>query len=273
MKDIGQLKQIAREVRKNILTMSARAKSAHMGGALSVVEILVTLYYQIMKNNPKNPEDPKRDRLILSKAHDAKALFAVLAECGYFDKKILEGYEMDGGILAGHSVRHAVPGVEASAGALGHGLSIATGVALAGKKSGQKYKTYAILSDGECDEGSIWEAALFAGHHALENLVVVIDHNKLQGYGYTKDVLNLEPFAEKWESFGFGVKEVEGHDMKKLSSVFSKTPFKKHKPSVVIAHTIKGLGGMKQHIGQISSQYKPPTQDELADLLIELEKS
>ncbi|MEK7592861.1 MAG: 1-deoxy-D-xylulose-5-phosphate synthase N-terminal domain-containing protein, partial [Patescibacteria group bacterium] len=202
-----------------------------------------------------------------------KALFAVLAERGYFDKKILEGYEMDGGILAGHSVRHAVPGVEASAGALGHGLSIATGVALAGKKLGQKFKTYAILSDGECDEGSTWEAALFASHHRLDSLIVVIDQNNLQGYGFTKDVLNLEPFPAKWESFGFGVKEVDGHDMKKLESVLSKTPFIKNKPSVIIAHTIKGLGGMKQHIGQISSQYKPPTQDELIELLNELEKS
>lgn len=272
MKDI-ELKGIAREIRKSILTMSARAKSAHMGGALSVVEILVTLYFRILKNNPKNPEDPKRDRLILSKAHDAKALFAVLAERGYFDKKILEGYEMDGGILAGHSVRHAVPGVEASAGALGHGLSIATGVALAGKKFGQKYKTYAILSDGECDEGSTWEAALFAGHHALENLVVVVDYNKLQGYGYTKDVLSLEPLVAKWESFGFGVQEIDGHDMKKLVDVFDKTPFEKGKPSVVIAHTIKGLGGMPQHIGQISSQYKPPTQEELEFLLKQLDAS
>ena len=273
MKDLKELSKITREVRKSILTMSARAKSAHMGGALSVVEILVTLYYQVLKNYPKKPDDPKRDRLIFSKAHDAKALFAVLAERGYFDKKILEGYEMDGGILAGHSVRHVVPGVEASAGALGHGLSIAAGVALAGKKLGQTYKTYAILSDGECDEGSTWEAALFAGHHALENLIVVIDQNNLQGYGFTKDVLNLEPFTKKWESFGFGTKEVDGHDMKKLSEVFSKTPFKKGKPSVVIAHTIKGLGGMKQHIGQISSQYKPPTQDELIELLKDLEKS
>jgi transketolase len=272
MKDFKELDHIAREVRKSILAMSARAKSAHMGGALSVVEILVALYYGVMKNNPGNPDDQKRDRLIFSKAHDAKALFAVLAERGYFHKKILEGYEMDGGILAGHSVRHAVPGVEASAGALGHGLSIAVGVALAGKKLGRKFKTYAVLSDGECDEGSTWEAALFAAHHALENLIVIVDYNTLQGYGFTKDVLNLEPFYLKWESFGFSVQEEDGHDIKKLTDIFNKSPFSKGKPSVVIAHTIKGLGGMNEHIGKVSSQYKPPAQEELAFLIKQLDE-
>lgn len=256
------LKNIASAVRKNILLMSYRAKSAHSGGAYSCVEILVSLYFHIMSVYPKNPFDIRRDRLIFSKAHDAKALYAVLAERGFFPKKILERYEVDDCILPGHSTRHCVPGVEVSAGALGHGLSMAAGVAWAVKKR----RVFAILSDGECDEGSTWEAALFAGHHKLDNLTVIIDYNKLQGYGFTKDILDLEPFADKWRAFGFEVREVAGHSFKELIGALSSIPFKKDRPSVIIAHTIKGLGGPKRHVGQISSQYKPPTDEEFHEL-------
>jgi transketolase len=264
---------IAQEVRRDILTMSYRAKSAHTGGSLSVVEILVALYFSAMRVNPRNACDPRRDRLIYSKAHDAKALYSVLARRGFFSPKLLEQYEMNEGKLLGHSTRNCALGVEISAGSLGHGLPIAAGVAFALKA--QKNKTsraFAILSDGECDEGSTWEAALFAGHHRLDNLVVIIDYNELQGYGFTKDILNLEPFQKKWEAFGFGVKHVNGNDVRALLRVLKKLPFRKGKPSVLIAHTVKGLGGVGKYVGTIASQYKPPTKEEYEEAVGRLTK-
>jgi transketolase len=222
--------------------------------------------------NAKNTQDPKRDRLIFSKAHDAKALYAVLAERGFFDKKVLEKYEIDDSVLPGHSTRHCVPGVEVSAGALGHGLSMAAGSAYALKnKLTNVPRVFAILSDGECNEGSTWEAALFAGHHKLDNLTVVVDYNKLQGYGFTKDILQLEPFADKWKAFGWSTVEVDGHDFKQLIQKLSSVPLSKHKPSIIIAHTTKGLGGPRRHVGQVSSQYKPPTEEEYEETMRSLE--
>jgi transketolase len=262
---------VAKKVRKNILTMSLRAQSAHTGGALSVVEILVALYFKIMNVCPNDPYNEKRDRLIFSKAHDGKALFAVLAERGFFNKKVLQGYEMNGGRLPGHSTRHCVPGVEVSAGALGHGLSIAAGVAYAGKLDKKDFKVFAILSDGECDEGSTWEAILFAGHHRLHNLIAIVDYNKLQGFGFTKDVLDLEPFPAKWRSFSWNVEVINGHSFAEIESAVNNAK-KSKKPTVIIANTIKGLGGVKKHINQISSQYKPPTREEFAELFEEEDK-
>jgi len=266
-KRIEFLNKSAKEVRKNVIQMSARAKSAHTGGALSCVEILVSLYFEIMNVNPQNPHDKNRDRLVFSKAHDAKALYAVLAERGYSNKKILEGYEMNGGKLPGHSTRHCMPGVEVSAGSLGHGLAMAVGMAYAGKIDGKTHKVFCIISDGECDEGSTWEAILFAGHHKLDNLVVIIDYNKLQGFGYTKDVLDLEPFSQKWKSFGWETVEVDGHDFNELINVLNKVPIKTNKPTVVIANTIKGLGGVPIYINQVSSQYRPPTKEEAEEAI------
>lgn len=269
--DVSALQKVAREVRKDIMYMANRAKSAHVGGALSCVEILTALYFDIMRVDPKEPENPKNDRLIFSKAHDAKALYAVLCERGFFAKKVLDGYERDGGQLPGHSTRHCVPGVEASAGSLGHGLPIATGMAFIGKVDKKKHKIFAILSDGECDEGSTWEAILFAGHHKLDNLIAIVDYNKLQGFGFTKDVLDLEPFADKWRSFGWEVREANGHDFADLIPVLRNVPLQKNKPTVILAHTIKGLGGVPLHVNQISSQYKPPSDEEYATLIDELE--
>ena len=265
-----ELKKIARNVRRDIILMSLGARSAHAGGALSCVEILVTLYFKIMKVFPKDPENPKRDRLVFSKAHDGKALYAVLAERGFFNKKILDGYELDGGKLPGHSTRHCVPGVEVSAGALGHGLSMAAGMAYVGKQDNKKFRVFAVLSDGECDEGSTWEAVLFAGYHKLDNLIVVVDYNKLQGFGFTKDVLDLEPFAAKFGSFGWEVKEIDGHNFNEIINILSKLPLKTGKPFVIIAHTIKGLGGVPAHINQVSSQYKPPSEEEAQEVIRKL---
>ncbi len=264
------LEKHAREVRKDIITMSLRAKSAHVGGALSCVEILVALYFKIMNVFPDDPYSDKRDRLVFSKAHDAKVLYAVLAERGFFDKSILDEYETDGGLLPGHATRYCVPGVEVSAGALGHGLSMATGMAYAGKLDGKKFRVFAVLSDGECDEGSTWEAILFAGHHKLDKLIAIVDYNKLQGYGFTKDVLDLEPFSAKWESFGWETREINGNSIEEIIDALKIIPFVKNKPSVVIAHTIKGLGGVEKHINRVSSQYKPPTNEEAEEVIKKL---
>lgn len=260
--NIDFLESKAKEVRKDIIQMALRAKSAHTGGALSCVEILISLYFEIMRVDPQNPYGKNRDRLIFSKAHDAKALYAVLAERGFFSKKLLEGYESNNGKLPGHSTRHCVPGVEVSAGSLGHGLSMAVGMAYAGKIDNKKHKVFCVISDGECDEGSTWEAILFAGHHKLDNLITIVDYNKLQGFGYTKDVLNLEPFSKKWESFGWEIVELDGHNFNELIGTLKKTPIKKNKPTVIIAHTIKGLGGVPIHVNKVSSQYKSPTDKE-----------
>ena len=269
-KELESLKKLAKVAREDIIRMSLHAKSAHMGGSLSCVEILVALYFKIMNIFPKEPENQERDRLIFSKAHDAKALYATLAERGFFGRKILEGYELDGGRLPGHTTRHCVPGVEVSAGALGHGLSMAAGMAYVGKQDNRKFRVFTILSDGECDEGSTWEAILFAGHHGLDNLVAIVDYNKLQGFGFTKDVLDLEPFAAKWLSFGWEVKEINGHNFKEIVGILSKLPLKIGKPSVIIAHTIKGLGGVPIYVNKVSSQYRPPSEEEAMEAIKKL---
>lgn len=263
---VKDLIRIARTVRLNILTMSYRAQSAHTGGALSCVEILIALYFKVMRVFPNDPKNPLRDRLVFSKAHDAKALYAVLAERGYFSKEILEGYEQDAGLLAGHSVR-GIPGIEVSAGSLGHGLSMAAGMAWVGKHDKKSYQVFAVLSDGECDEGSTWEAALFAGHHRLNNLIAIVDYNKLQGYGFTKDILDLEPFVQKWQSFRWDVKEINGHDFPEIIHALQHIPYKSGKPSVFIAHTVKGIGGVPKHVNAVSSQYIAPTREELESLM------
>jgi transketolase len=281
------LTKTAVKVRRDILAMSYRANSAHTGGALSVTDILVALYFSVLRLDPAKPGAPDRDRLIFSKAHDAKALYSVLARRGFFPTVLLEGYEADNGKLPGHTIRNCVPGVEISAGSLGHGLSVAAGMAWALKNQQARTelknlkhdhsafelqntkrhpRVFAVLSDGECDEGSTWEAALFAGHHKLDNLTVVIDYNKLQGYGFTKNILTLEPFADKWAAFGFSVREVDGHSFAELIPALSGVPFESQKPSVVIAHTIKGIGGPKALINNVASQYKPPTAEELNEL-------
>lgn len=269
---------ISKEVRKHILSMCHRAQSAHVGGSLSCADILVTLYFGSMRIFPKRPYAPERDRLVYSKAHDAMALYATLATRGFFPLSWLKEYEQDKGRLPGHTTRHSVPGVEVSAGSLGHGLPMAAGIAYALKKrerTGSRKmspRVFVMLSDGECQEGSTWEAILFAAHHKLDNMIAIVDYNKLQGYGYIKDILGLEPFAQKWKSFGWEAKEVNGHDILELQKIFSRVPFKKHKPSVVIAHTVKGYRGVTEHEGKRSSQYVPVRDEELASVLEQVDR-
>jgi len=256
-----QLSIICQNIRKKIVEMIFVSQTSHIGSALSCVEILVALYFNILRISPYKPFSENRDIFILSKGHAVSALYAVLAERGFFNEKLLNTYCANGSQLPGHVSQGFIPGIEVSTGSLGHGLAIANGIALAGKRDKEKYRIFVLLSDGECDEGSTWEAILFASHHKLDNLVAIIDYNKWQAFGRTKEVLNLEPFKKKWVDFGWAAKEVDGHNLKEILKVFQKIPFKKNKPSVVIAHTVKGKG-LPFLEDKLESHYRPPTEEE-----------
>jgi transketolase len=230
-------------IRKSIIKGIVDSGRGHFGSAMSTVEILRVLYDDFMKYDPKNPKKEKRDRLILSKGHGCLSLYSILADKGFFSKKYLGKVGHPNSILGGHPEYLKVPGIEASTGALGHGLSIASGMALSLKIKKSKSKVFVILGDGEINEGSNWEAAMSASKHQLTNLKVFIDYNKIQSYGFTKDVVDLEPLTLKWKSFGFEVSEVNGHNVKELRSNIKKFYKKKDKkPSITICHTIKGKG-------------------------------
>jgi transketolase len=241
-KVIIKLNLTAVKIRKHIIEMLFRAKSGHPGGSLSAVDALVALYFNHMNHNPKKPEDPNRDRFILSKGHAAPALYAVLAECGYFDVKELKNLREINCMLQGHPVCKHIPGVEASTGSLGHGLSFANGTALAGKLDKKNYHVYVMLGDGETNEGQIWEAASAASHYKLDNLTALLDRNFLQIDGHTEDVLKLESVRDRWSSFGWNVLEIEGHDIKEISEALKKTDKYSNQPSMIILNTVKGKG-------------------------------
>ena len=221
-KEIHKLELIAVKIRKHIIEMLYRAKSGHPGGSLSAVDALVALYFNHMNHNPKKPDDPNRDRFILSKGHAAPALYAVLAESGYFDLKELNGLREASCMLQGHPVCTYIPGVEASTGSLGHGLSFANGVALAGKMDKKDYQVYVLIGDGETGEGQVWEAAAIASHYKLDNITAMIDRNFLQIDGNTEDVLSLEPVDKRWSSFGWNIIEIDGHNIRDILKALKK---------------------------------------------------
>lgn len=268
--DEKELKKQAREVRESILRMHHTSNSPHIGSALSTVEILTAMYFNILKIDPKNPKDENRDRFILSKGHAGSALYAVLAQKGFFPKDLLKGFSVDNGKMWEHPNLGQQPGIEATTGSLGHGMPIATGFALAGKADEKNYRSFVLMSDGECDEGSVWEAALFAAQHKLDNLIVIIDYNKIQGFGRVEDVLKLEPFAEKWKAFGFSVKEINGHDFGEIIGALDRVPLENGKPSVIIAHTIKGKGVSFME-NTLKWHYKSPNAEQLKKALEEVE--
>ncbi len=230
------------ELRKAILRTICKGGGGHIPASLSIVDILAVLYYHILKIDPKKPDVPARDRFILSKGHACVALYAVLADRGFFAKEHLDTFGRRGSILGGHPDMHKVPGIEASTGALGHGFPFGVGVAFAGKMDKKDYRVFVLVGDGECQEGSVWEAALFASQHKLDNLTVIVDYNKLQAMDRLDKIISLEPLADKWKAFGWEVREVDGHDIPKLRDVFSGVPFVSGKPNLIIAHTIKGKG-------------------------------
>jgi len=242
MKKIHNLDIAAVKIRKHIIEMLYTAASGHPGGSLSATDVLVALYYNHMHHNPKKPKDPNRDRFILSKGHAAPALYAVLAEQGYFPIKELKNLRQINCMLQGHPACCYTPGIEASTGSLGHGLSFAIGVALSAKLDKKNFRVFTLLGDGETDEGQIWEAAAAASHYRLDNLVALIDRNFLQIDGNTEEVFRLESVRDRWASFGWNVEEVDGHNIKEILQVLQSVEETKNKPSVIILDTVKGKG-------------------------------
>jgi transketolase len=230
------------ELRRRVVQVIALARRGHVGSAFSLIEMLRVLYDDVLKVDPKNPDWEGRDRFVLSKGHGCLALYVLLAEKGFFPEEELWKFCQADGILGGHPEHAKVPGVEASTGSLGHGLSIAVGFALNARYEKNDTRVFAVVSDGESNEGSTWEAALCAAKHKLSNLTVLVDYNKHQSYGSTSEVLNLEPFEEKWASFGFATTSIDGHNMEALRNACSGLPYDTAKPSVVICHTVKGKG-------------------------------
>ena len=264
------LEEMAKRLRRHVVTMIAKAGSGHPGGSLSAAETVTALFFKVMRHDPTNPNWPERDRFVLSKGHAAPLLYAVLAESGYFPLEELSTLRKLGSRLQGHTDRTSTPGVEMSAGALGQGLSFSIGIALAGRLDSRDYRVYTLLGDGECDEGQIWEAAMAASHFKLDNLVAIVDHNKQQLDGWNCDIMNIEPLADKWHSFGWHTIEIDGHDLPQTISALEQAKMVKGQPTVIIAHTIKGKGVSFME-NNIAFHGQAPTPQELEIALKELE--
>lgn len=261
-------RELARRTRIKAMNMVHRARASHIGSALSICDILAVLYGQVLRIDPKQPHAEHRDRFILSKGHACVAVYGVLAEVGFFPTDDLLSYGQDHSVLMNH-ISHKVPGVEFSTGSLGHGLPFGTGKSLAAKRSKQKWRTFVLLSDGELGEGSNWEALMFAAHHQLDNLVAIVDYNKLQSLTTVDKTLRIEPLVDKVSAFGWSVREVDGHDHSELAQSLNTTPWEVGKPSFLIAHTTKGKGVSFME-NSVDWHYKSPSAEQLAQALQEL---
>jgi len=268
--NIKEFKEKSKEIRKNIIEMVHSAKSGHPGGALSITDILTVLYFYELNINEKNPKDENRDRLILSKGHSSPALYAVLAERGFFPKEDLKSFRKIDSFLQGHPDMNKIPGVDMSSGSLGQGLSVSNGMALSAKLDNKDYRVYCILGDGEINEGQIWEAAMTSSHYKLDNLCVIIDYNGLQIDGKTKDVMNTEPLDKKFESFGFNCINIDGHNYEEIINAFKMAKNTKERPTVIIAKTIKGKG-ISFMENEVSWHGKAPNDEQYRLALSELE--
>ncbi len=269
--DILELSLKANAVRKHIIEMVYTAGSGHPGGSLSATDIIVALYFKLMNYDPENPEWVDRDRFVLSKGHAAPALYATLAELGVFPVEELLTLRKVGSRLQGHPDMRKLPGIEASTGSLGQGLSIANGMALAAKLDRRLYTVYTMLGDGEIEEGQVWEAAMFASHYKLDNLIAFLDRNKLQIDGETEKVMSIEPIADKWKSFGWEVREINGHDFREIFDAVEWARGIKGKPAMIIAHTVKGKGVSFME-GSVHFHGKPPNDEEYKIAMRDLEE-
>ena len=267
---VTELREMAKKLRRHIITMTATAGSGHPGGSLSAADIVTALYFKIMRYNPQNTQWAARARFILSKGHAAPILYAALAESGYFPVEELATLRKLDSRLQGHTDRNLTPGVEMSTGSLGMGLSFGVGVALAGKLDHRDYCTYVLLSDGECQEGQIWEAALSAAQFKLDNLVAIVDCNKMQLSGWTRDIMNLEPLGQKWQAFGWHGIDIDGHDFSQILAALQEARKIRTKPIVIIARTIKGKGVSFME-NNVKFHGKAPTAEEAKRALRELE--
>jgi transketolase len=267
--NVEQLQAIARQIRRDIITMITAAKSGHPGGSLSAVEIVTTLFFDVMKHDPANPKWADRDRFILSKGHACPVLYSAMAECGYTPKDQLNTLRKLGSIYQGHPDVRFIPSLEASTGSLGQGLSLGIGMALAARLNGSPSRTFVVLGDGESQEGQIWEAAMFAPFHSIDNLVCIVDYNKIQLDGFVKDILDLSPLADKWEAFGWHTIVLDGHSIPALQAAFAEAEATKGRPTVLIANTIKGKGvSFMENVPKYHGV--APTEKEMTEALQEL---
>jgi transketolase len=256
-------RELASKIRLHALKMTSGGGSSHIGSVFSMADIVAVLYAQVLRLDTANPKWKDRDRFILSKGHAGAGVYAALAERGFFPTEKLLTHYRDGSDLSGHVSHKGIPGVELSTGSLGHGLPVGTGMAYAGRLDRLAHRVFVLLSDGECDEGSNWEAILFAAHHRLDNLVAIVDYNKVQSLKPVPETLGLEPFGDKWRSFGWAVVETDGHDHEQLHAAFARLPIETGKPSCVIAHTVKGKGvSFMEH--SVLWHYRTAKGDELA---------
>lgn len=264
-----QLLAISKAIRRDIVKATWSAQASHVGSALSCVDILTSLYFDVANIDPKNSKDLDRDRIILSKGHGGIGLLVTLAHRGFFPKQDLKKYCNNGSVLMGHTMRESAPGIEVTTGSLAHGLPIGVGMAIAAKADKLNSKVYVILSDGELDEGSNWEAIMAAGNFKLDNLIAIVDYNKIQSFGRVKDIMDLEPLADKWRAFKWGVKQVSGHDFSQLKRSFSSVPIKRGSPTVLIANTVKGKGVSFME-DKLEWHYQSPNDQELSMAIKEL---
>lgn len=263
-------KELAWEIRRNALEMTHLSNSPHIGSVLSIADIVAVLYAEVLNLYPMNPKNDLRDRFVLSKGHAGIAVYVALAKLGFFSEEKLKTYYTNGSSLSGHVSHKCVPGVEFSTGSLGHGINVATGMAMAGKIDKKTHKIFVIIGDGECDEGSVWEAALFANHYKLSNLIVIIDHNKLQSLDFCENTIELLSLAHKWKAFGWDTMEIDGHNHEQLIKALSIG--ESEKPLCIIANTIKGKG-ISFMEDQVLWHYKSPQGDDYNKAVQELEES
>jgi len=266
---VPKLQQTARRLRRDIVEMIYAAGSGHPGGALSAIDFLTALYFYRMRYDPKNPKWPERDRFLLSKGHACAALYAVLAEAGFFPREELKRFRKIDSFLQGHVDYNEVPGAEMTGGSLGMGLSVGLGMALAARLDAASWRVYVMLGDGECDEGQVWEAAMAAAHHRLDNLTAIVDRNGLQQTRPTEDTIRLEPLEEKWKAFGWDTMTIDGHDMIQILDTLDLALQQKGKPVVIISRTVKGKGVSFME-GAADFHGRAPTKDELGQALAEL---
>jgi len=266
---ISDLRQIANEIRYKVVEMSKTGKAPHLGSSLSCVDVIVAAYYTFLQIDPEQPSHRLRDRFILSKGHAITTLYALLAKRGFFPSDLLKTFNKDGSCLPEHPSPKCVPGVEMATGSLGHGLSVGIGQALAGRILQENYRVMVLLSDGECNEGSVWEAALFAPAQKLDNVIAIIDFNKWQATGRSEEIMQLSPLREKWAAFGWQAYEIDGNNFEEILNVFSKIPEAPGKPTAIIAHTVKGKG-ISFMEDDNNWHYRIPNDEELAKAKQEL---
>jgi transketolase len=267
---MSESRAMALEIRRHAVRMANAGQSSHIGSVLSCADALAVLYSDVLRVDPANPQWEERDRFILSKGHAGSGIYAALALRGFLDSSVLTTHYQDGSLLSGHVSHKGIPGVEISTGSLGHGLSIGAGMAYAAKLQDKAWRTFVMLSDGECDEGSIWEAVLFAAHHRLGNLIAIVDYNKIQSLASVAETLGLEPFGDKWRAFGWNVAQLDGHDHDAMRTAFADIPMTAERPTCVILDTVKGKGvSFMEHA--VLWHYRSPQGDEFVSALEELD--